>query len=853
MLHISLAGQAASAAATRSRRSLTCGARSSARGPPPPSALPLAPPATPARSASASQAAPPSTPLSSILTVLSSEPLEDGTLHTLSCGPLHLPSHPAGELRTVRVWVPTAPPLGLAYPSLLLLDGQNLFQDELAFAGRSWGSAAAASAAIASAATPPFVVVGVDHSFNLRSLDYLPVVPGTGMGNFRPEAATWPGGGVDAFLSALSQEVLPLLRARFNLSADPELSAFGGSSFGGVASLHAMLSGHPLGRQFSAFLVESPSLWIDEGRWLTDTLLPILADGAAPLPARTFLAMGGKEHTGTRSALAASTLGLALDKAHVARARQLAGAFEAACVAQGGGEGKEPQFLFRVDAKGAHSEPAWAARLPSAIEFLMGPMGAHERPPPPPPPPKRKRKPAAPAAPAAPPPPPPAPAVSQASVLDSARAAMNRNELYFFDTPPREGQPYRLFLNRRRASVPLWERPRLSVRFGYENWTAGAPESAQLLPTSVAGGADARADWWVCAMPPPPSGVKELNLVFTDDEGMWENGNGTDFACIVCAAAASDEVQPRSIVSRETHEMSGGTLHLIQLGPRVVGDGSTPPDAAAARAARWQEEKVLRVWTPPGWQAGQAPPGGYPVLYISDAQNLFEDWLSHQGVSWRAAETAAALISSGQLPPFLIVGIDAAGAFRSLNFLPFAPGAGAGGFRPDCARWPGGNVAAYLRRVATDVLPLAEREFGASASRERRAFGGASFGGVAALHAAMTCSHLFASFLVESPSLWVGEGRYLKLMRGPWPQAPPGDVRLFLGSGGREYSATRDEGNEELDVLLGSYHQQAAEILGGKGISGGRLRYVKEDEAGHHEGAWGWRLGGALVHLFHGR
>jgi hypothetical protein len=63
-----------------------------------------------------------------------------------------------------------------------------------------------------------------------------------------------------------------------------------------------------------------------------------------------------------------------------------------------------------------------------------------------------------------------------------------------------------------------------------------------------------------------------------------------------------------------------------------------------------------------------------------------------------------------------------------------APGTGVGGFRPECARWPGGGVDAFLRRVVGDVLPLAEREFGASARRERRAFGGASFGGVAALH-----------------------------------------------------------------------------------------------------------------------
>lgn len=33
-----------------------------------------------------------------------------------------------------------------------------------------------------------------------RSLDYCPYPPGTGVWDFRPEAATWPGGGVDVYL-----------------------------------------------------------------------------------------------------------------------------------------------------------------------------------------------------------------------------------------------------------------------------------------------------------------------------------------------------------------------------------------------------------------------------------------------------------------------------------------------------------------------------------------------------------------------------------------------------------------------------------------------------------------------------
>lgn len=46
-------------------------------------------------------------------------------------------------------------------------------------------------------------------------------------------------------------------------------------------------------------------------------------------------------------------------------------------------------------------------------------------------------------------------------------------------------------------------------------------------------------------------------------------------------------------------------------------------------------------------------------------------------------------------------------------------------------------------------------------------------------------------------------------------------------------------------------HREAARILGEKGLRG--LKLVVDEGGGHHEGAWGWRLSGALLHLFHGR
>jgi enterochelin esterase-like enzyme len=91
--------------------------------------------------------------------------------------------------------------------------------------------------------------------------------------------------------------------------------------------------------------------------------------------------------------------------------------------------------------------------------------------------------------------------------------------------------------------------------------------------------------------------------------------------------------------------------------------------------------------------------------------------------------------------------------------------------------------------VTQEIMPVISERFGGSHDPARLAFGGGSFGGVAALYAALHYPHVFGAVLAESPSLWAAEGRFLADLsahRGPLPE------RLFMACGTREYSGTRD-------------------------------------------------------------
>ncbi|GLC43983.1 hypothetical protein PLESTM_001542400 [Pleodorina starrii] len=275
---------------------------------------------------------------------------------------------------------------------------------------------------------------------------------------------------------------------------------------------------------------------------------------------------------------------------------------------------------------------------------------------------------------------------------------------------------------------------------------------------------------------------------------------------------------------------------------------SSPLSGGQLDVVQWREGRMLRIWTPPGYNRADAAREPYPVLYLNDGQNLYGDMPTLSGQSWHAAEAAAGLIAGGALPPFVVVGIDHAGAMRSYDYLPYPPG-NAGGFRLDADKWPGGGVDAYLRSVVDEILPYTERAYGVLSEPSLRCFGGSSFGGICALCAATRHPGVFGGLLVESPSLWFGEERMLReempAFPGPWP------ARMFLAMGTQEYSGIRTPKQPTFDSHLVALTHRLAALLESRGglRRGEGLEVEVEEGATHTEAAWAGRLPRALGFL----
>ncbi|MEM8835643.1 MAG: alpha/beta hydrolase-fold protein [Planctomycetota bacterium] len=254
-------------------------------------------------------------------------------------------------------------------------------------------------------------------------------------------------------------------------------------------------------------------------------------------------------------------------------------------------------------------------------------------------------------------------------------------------------------------------------------------------------------------------------------------------------------------------------------------------DIVSIASEVFDRERTVRVWLPPGYD--QNPDARYPVFYMHDGQNCFDRSTSFIGVEWQVDEAATALINDGAIEPIIIVGIDNSGVDRSLDYLPMAPGVRAPTMR-------GGGADDYLNFLQNELMPHIAEHYRVDPDPAHTGIGGSSFGGVITSYAVTSRPELFGRALIESPSLWVGDGRLMDMLgqADAWPE------RVFLAMGTKEYG---EPGNDARLVSLTNTLADA--IRSAQGSEDGLMLEV-QDGAVHNEGAWAGRFPRALEFLY---
>jgi len=115
------------------------------------------------------------------------------------------------------------------------------------------------------------------------------------------------------------------------------------------------------------------------------------------------------------------------------------------------------------------------------------------------------------------------------------------------------------------------------------------------------------------------------------------------------------------------------------------------------------------VWLPPNYERESGK--RYPVLYMHDAQNIFDPHTSNTFIDWQVDETADSLIRNGEIEPIIIVGINNTDE-RSIEY----------------SDTPLGHL--YMNLIIEKVKPFVDSKYRTLPDRKNTAVGGSSMGGL---------------------------------------------------------------------------------------------------------------------------
>jgi len=210
----------------------------------------------------------------------------------------------------------------------------------------------------------------------------------------------------------------------------------------------------------------------------------------------------------------------------------------------------------------------------------------------------------------------------------------------------------------------------------------------------------------------------------------------------------------------------------------------------------------------------------YPVLYLQDGQNLFDDYAPFG--SW-GVDKKLALMKEQGFGDIIVVAIDHAEKDRITEFTP--------SYRTQLGA---GSGKKYLRVLADRLKPYVDEHFRTLPGRENTGIGGSSMGGLISIYAGLIYPEVYGKLMIFSPSLWVSPNIPFRVMNLNDPQDM--DIYIYAGEG-------------ESENMVPNIHRfmQAAEEQGDASFN---FELSLDPDGAHNEARWGQEFPRAAEWLF---
>jgi predicted alpha/beta superfamily hydrolase len=219
-----------------------------------------------------------------------------------------------------------------------------------------------------------------------------------------------------------------------------------------------------------------------------------------------------------------------------------------------------------------------------------------------------------------------------------------------------------------------------------------------------------------------------------------------------------------------------GTAQTINL-TILSWEGNAPNGTAAANVSILDEEffipqlnRYRRIWLylPPDYTT--ATNKLYPVLYMHDGQNLFDDNTSFSG-EWEVDETLNTLHAAGDYG-CIVVGIDNGGADRLNEYSPWVN-----------PQYGGGQGEAYIEFIVNTLKPHIDANYRTLSGRNSTGIMGSSMGGLISMYGFSEHQNVFSRVGIFSPAFWFADSAPADHVAAHPKEGP---ARVYFLAGGQE-------------------------------------------------------------------
>lgn len=214
----------------------------------------------------------------------------------------------------------------------------------------------------------------------------------------------------------------------------------------------------------------------------------------------------------------------------------------------------------------------------------------------------------------------------------------------------------------------------------------------------------------------------------------------------------------------------------------------------------------------------------YPVIYMHDGQNLFDESTSYCG-EWKVAKSINRLMRERKSKGAIVVGIDNGGENRENEYSP----------------WRGINVkenlgSKYVDFIVSYLKPIIDSNLRTLPDRENTCVAGSSAGGLISYYAVLRYPNIFGSAAIFSPSFWYSRKKVRDFLKKADLSA---GVKIYMDVGTCEEDNAEDYLNDT--VYISKMFDKK------KGV---RQKLVIVDGAEHNEKEWAERFPQAFLWLF---